>query len=498
MRNNYSNTIRGFIYQILQKIRQTCVFIFTLSLTCLAYSNPVLHNVASGNVNISQSTNTTIVNQASEQAIINWNSFNIAAGQKTQFIQPNASAIALNRIIPGQGTQRASDIFGSLTSNGQIILINGAGIHFGPNATVDVGGLIATTSDISDANFLAGIYNFNIPSALHSSIINKGTIIAENHGLVALLGTNISNTGLIQAELGNVVLGTGSTFTLDFFGDQLVNFSVGNPTKQGGTIKNKGTLLADGGKILVTAQAAENIVDDAINMKGVAQARSVGEQNGEIILSSNANVNVSGTLDASGLAAGETGGTIKVLGKNVNLTKKAVVNTSGNVGGGTIDIGGDAHGAGTDQDALSTTVNAGAVINSNAVTTGNGGNIVVWSNNNTQFHGSINATGGSESGNGGNVETSGGFLDVSGAQINLLAPHGITGTWLLDPGNIIIENNGGNNSDLVTSGTNPVTLAPTGTSTSSIIDVSNLETALQSSNVTVTTTNSGGGWQCCG
>jgi filamentous hemagglutinin family protein len=153
---SFGHKISGMILQAnVARARQLCVFLFTMAMVTAGYSNPVLDNVAAGNVSVTQSTNSTVVNQASQQAIINWNSFNISAGEKTQFVQPNTSAIALNRINPAQG---ASQIYGSLSANGKIILINGAGIHFGPSAMVNVAGMIASTTDISNANFLAKLY----------------------------------------------------------------------------------------------------------------------------------------------------------------------------------------------------------------------------------------------------------------------------------------------------------------------------------------------------
>ena len=121
-------------------------------------ANPVLDHVASGNVTVSQTATTTQVNQASDQAIIHWNSFNIGSGEHTQFVQPNSSAVALNRISPTQG---ASQIFGQLSANGRIILVNQAGIFFGSGSKVDVGGIIASTVDITNSNFLAGKYIFD-------------------------------------------------------------------------------------------------------------------------------------------------------------------------------------------------------------------------------------------------------------------------------------------------------------------------------------------------
>jgi filamentous hemagglutinin family protein len=468
-----------FIKQIITaKIKKTLILVFSMTAVSVVCANPVLDNVAVGQASVTQAPNTTTINQTSPQAIINWDSFNIAAGEKTQFIQPNASAIALNRINPAQG---ASQIYGSLSANGQIILINAAGVHFGPNSMVNVGSLIASTSDISNANFLAGNYKFDIPSPFNASILNEGTIVAANHGLIALLGFSVQNNGLIQAELGNIILGSGNKFTLDFYGDQLINFSVDEGVAAAGShITNNGNLLADGGKILVTAKTAQGVLDSAINMAGVAQAQSVDEQNGEIILSSDNNINVTGTLDASGISADATGGTIKVLGDYIHLASTANLNASGDAGGGEILVGGNFHGAGPEQNALTTTIDSGAFLNANAMTRGNGGRIAVWSNNDTNFHGNIFAKAGRLSGNGGYVETSGENLDVAGSTVNTLAPMGQIGMWLLDPLDVTIGNNSTAN-DALSGGTY------TPTTTGAYINVSQLNTALNSSNITITT-----------
>ena len=409
------------------------VLSLTLVMVSVAYGNPQLNSVTSGNVSVSQSGNTTTVNQSSDKAIIEWNSFNISAQEKTQFIQPNSSSIALNRINPTQG---ASRIYGQLSANGTIILINAAGIHFGSSAMVNVGGLIASTTNISDKNFLSNNFLFDEPSVYEgASITNRGSIIARNYGLVALLGAHVVNHGLLQAELGSVVLGAGGTYTLDFYGDQLINFAVNSPAASKAKIKNTGTILADGGKILVTAEAAQGVLDNVIDMQGVAQAQSVSQQNGEIILSGGGSgtVKVSGTLNASGRHSGETGGSVKVLGDNIDLAANANIDVSGDAGGGNINVGGDAHGTGSDQNASTTLLSLGSSLNASAITSGNGGNIIVWSNNDTQVGGTILAEGGALSGNGGYVETSGGYVNLVSPTLRLGAAHGNAGTWLLDP-----------------------------------------------------------------
>ncbi|MDR3542340.1 MAG: filamentous hemagglutinin N-terminal domain-containing protein, partial [Desulfosporosinus sp.] len=265
----------------IQTLKRLISFVLSFMAMTVVNANPSFNSVTSGNVVVTQTPTTTQIQQGSNKAILQWNSFNIGAGERTQFIQPNASSVALNRINPNQG---ASQIYGSLSANGRIILVNGAGIHFGPSAMVNVGGIIASTSNISDANFLNGKYVFDQPSTMGGSIVNEGTIISAEHGLVALIGSNVTNTGMINARLGSIALGSGDKFTLDFNGDQLINFTVDAPASSGGSIKNSGSLIADGGQILVTARQAQGVLDDSINMSGVAQTRSVHQQNGVIIL----------------------------------------------------------------------------------------------------------------------------------------------------------------------------------------------------------------------
>jgi len=487
-------------------LKKSFTFFCAVMMVNVAYANPEISGVASGNVSITQSNTTTQINQSSQQAILDWKSFNIGANESTHFAQP-AGGVALNRIDASQG---ASQIYGRLSATGQIILVNGAGIYFGPNAMVNVGSIIASTSGISAANFLAGKYIFDQPFGLQGSVINEGTIKAADYGLVALIGTGVVNNGLIQAQLGNVVLGSGNKFTLDFYGDQLINFTIneaatsagldseGNTLKNG--VSNKGIILADGGRVTVSARVAQGVMDDVINMDGYTQARSVDNVNGVIILSGEeeGTVHVSGIVDASGV----TGGIIKVLGKAIHLSSTANLNASGDLGGGEILIGGNAHGIGPEQNALFTTVDNGVILKADAIKSGNGGKVIVWSDDNTQFHGSLSAQGGALSGDGGFVETSGRYLDIEGASVNTLAANGLTGNWLLDPTNIYIANTLGNaqqggmenatppnqTADSINAGTSQAT----GISRDSLLRTATLTSALGTSNITVITTNSSG------
>ncbi|MBW8302838.1 MAG: filamentous hemagglutinin N-terminal domain-containing protein, partial [Brevundimonas sp.] len=176
-----------------------------------AQTLPTGGSVTAGGATITTGPGTMTVNQSTQNTAINWQSFSIGQGGSVVFVQPNSSAVALNRVLGPD----ASAIFGSLTSNGQVFLINPNGVLFGQGSQVNVGGLVASTLDMTDADFMAGNYRFSGGGG--GAVLNQGTIIA-NGGYVALLGGHVSNEGLIQASLGTIALASGEAITLDVAG----------------------------------------------------------------------------------------------------------------------------------------------------------------------------------------------------------------------------------------------------------------------------------------
>ncbi|MDX2164310.1 MAG: filamentous hemagglutinin N-terminal domain-containing protein, partial [Gammaproteobacteria bacterium] len=267
-----------------KRIFKKAVNLLTLSsflLWNLSVAAPEGGSVAQGSATISQSGAQTTINQSSQNAVINWNSFNTASHEAVQFNQPNASSVALNRITNGLPTQFA----GSLNANGQVWILNPAGVLFTNTARVDVAGLVATTHGILDSNFMSGNYRFDlVPGSEYASIINNGLISAKDSGIVALVAPHVANNGLIQANLGKVSLSSGAAYTLDMYGDSLINFGSNAPI-QNGTVSNAGNIIANGGKVYMTANYASGVLDNMISMSGTVQAKSVGvNQKGEIVL----------------------------------------------------------------------------------------------------------------------------------------------------------------------------------------------------------------------
>ena len=220
-------------------------------------------------------------------------------------------------------------------------------------------------------------------------------------------------------------------------GDGLISLSIDQAALNASVIHRQHTATAATSSL---ARSANALLDTVINNTGTIRANSLVERNGEIVLDGGIAgvVAVSGTLQAAGVDAGTTGGTIKVLGNRATLTASARVNVSGDAGGGTALVGGNFHGDGPEQNASFTTVESGALISADAVTSGNGGRVAVWANDTTRFHGDISARGGANSGNGGNAEVSGKeHLYITG-HADLRAPNGQGALSLLDPGTVTI------------------------------------------------------------
>jgi len=452
-----------------------------------SYALPTGGAISAGSATIAGGSGTMTINQSSQNVAINWQSFSIGQTEAVRFVQPNSSSVALNRVT---GVD-ASSIMGSLSANGKVFLVNPNGILFGQGAQVNVGGLVASTRGISDGDFMAGNYKFT--GSGNGAVVNKGSINADG-GYVALLGAAVSNEGVISARLGTVALAAGNAITLDVAGDGLLNVAV-NQGAMDALVQNGGMIRADGGQVFLTALSAGNLIQSAVNNTGVIQAQTVENHNGTIRLlgdMQSGTVSVSGTLDASGTGTGQTGGNIVVAGYHVGLFD-GQLNASGDAGGGTVFVGGGFQGNNPAvPNASATYMSAGSTINVDAVTNGNGGTAVVWSNDSTRAYGSVSARGGAQGGNGGLIETSGHWLDVGGIRIDASAPNARAGTWLLDPADVTIG--------LLTDPNIPPlpvagVFAPNPGVSSAILGVADLIAALQAgggTDVTITTTNSGG------
>ncbi|MBU1329612.1 MAG: filamentous hemagglutinin N-terminal domain-containing protein [Gammaproteobacteria bacterium] len=285
--------------------------------------------VVSGSGSISQpNSQQMVIDQASNKLAIDWQSFDIGTGNKVTFNQPGTDSIALNRVLGADG----SKIMGQLDANGRVFIVNPNGVLFGAGAQVNVGGLVASTLDLSVSDFEAGNYAFKGDGS-NASVINNGRISAADGGSVALLGGTVSNNGVIVANQGTVALAAGNGVTLDFAGDGLLSVQVDEAVKDA-LVENRQLIQADGGNVILTASAADALLQTVVNNTGVIQARTLGEKEGKIVLLGDfdgGTVQVAGTLDASAPDGGN-GGFIDTSGAHVKVADGAQVTTKATSG----------------------------------------------------------------------------------------------------------------------------------------------------------------------
>jgi len=410
-----------------------------------ALAGPDGGSVVGGSASIiGQGSSNVIVNQASQKAIIDWRSFSVGASESVRFNQPNSAAISLNRVTGGD----PSKILGSMSANGNVWLVNPSGVLFGSSATIDVAGLVASTTNITNSNFMSGNFAFDGATAQRgASVVNRGDITIGDSGLAAFVAPGVSNEGVIVANLGQVTLASGDAFSVDLFGDSLISLAVSSDdiaalaaadgASLAARIVQSGRITADGGRVALTAQDAASLVSQSINMSGVVQANTVSSKGGVITLggSTSGEVFVTGALNAAGQDAGELGGLVKVLGEKVALIDGGSINASGHDGGGEVLVGGNYLGKGPEQNAKFTVMGESASIDASALTDGDGGRVIIWSDENTKFFGTVNAVGTSNR-TGGFLETSSKEVLVANGTISL----GDGGTWLIDPRNVSIRN----------------------------------------------------------
>jgi filamentous hemagglutinin family protein len=259
-----------------------------------ANAQPTGGEVVRGQATIDgEGTGDVRVRQSSDRAIINWQDFSVRAGERIRFDQPNASSIALNRVTG----PNISNIFGSLEANGRVFLINPNGTVFGPHSRVDVAGLVVSSADLDDAAFMSGAsFRFDRPGRSDATIANYGLISIREAGVAAFVAPRVRNHGLIQARLGQVVLGGARSFTLDLMGDNLIRFQVGDEvdhsftgaggSADGALVENGGVVDARGGSILLTARAARDVVNASVRVTDARAATGAARDlAGNVVLS---------------------------------------------------------------------------------------------------------------------------------------------------------------------------------------------------------------------
>ncbi|MDP1611625.1 MAG: filamentous hemagglutinin N-terminal domain-containing protein [Sulfuritalea sp.] len=389
------------------------------------YANPVNPTVVNGAATFNQTGNVLTVTN-SNGAIIDWDKFSIKAGETTHFAQTAASSTVLNRVL-----NDPTAIYGTLSSNGRVWLVNPAGIMVGPGGRVDTAGFVASTLAVRNEDFLAG-RNLFVNQGGAGNVINQGEIRTPAGGSVYLIGSNVSNEGIITTPGGETILAAGATVSLIDSATPGVKVDI---TGVEGNATNLGQITAEAGRIGIAGVIVRN--------SGTLSASSVVNQGGRIFLKASQDAYVDG--NGRIVTTGTKGGSIEVLGERVAVMDSAAIDASGAKGGGRILVGGDYQGKNPEiQNASMSYLGRDASLRADATEVGAGGTVVVWADDTTRAYGSISARGGAGGGDGGLVETSGKRgLDTVGIRVNASAVNGLAGSWLLDPNDVQIVNGAG-------------------------------------------------------
>lgn len=407
-----------------------------------AFSNPVNPLVVNGAATFNQSGSVLTVTN-SNGAVINWDKFSIQAGETTHFAQTSASSTVLNRVL-----NDPTSIYGTLSSNGRVWLVNPAGIMVGPGGRVDTAGFVASTLAVRNEDFLAARNVFTNEGGA-GNVINQGEIKTPAGGSVYLIGSNVGNEGIITTPQGETLLVAGNTVSLIDSATPGVKVDI---TGAQGNATNLGTITAEAGRVGIAGVIVRN--------SGLLSASSVVNEGGRVFLKASQDAYVDG--DGRIVTTGTRGGSVEVLGNRVALMDKAKIDASAisdDGDGGRILVGGDYQGKNPDiQNARITYFGPEAELKADAGKVGAGGTVIVWADDTTRAYGSISARGGDLGGDGGFVEVSGKSNLTFRATADVRAPGGRAGTVLLDPDDISIILSDATFTDELLSGSGPFQL----------------------------------------
>ncbi len=335
--------------------------------------------VAAGAASIAQSGTQMTVTQTGQKAVVNWETFNVGANATVVFKQPNTGSATLNRV----SDPNPSQIYGHIQANGQVFLTNPSGVYFAPGASVDVGGLVATTHSIGDADFMAGKNTLERKGAT-GKVTNDGTLKASLGGYIALLAPEVRNNGVIVAQMGTVALAAGEAYTLRLTGEGALTDLQATPATVNALVRNRHAVQAPGGLIILSALAVNQLRGSVVN-SGQLEAGGLVNDGGTIRLRASSDITIGGTVSADAAPAGTgNGGSVTAIADLTNKDSRVTVK------------------------------------------------------------GSISARGGNAGGKGGFVETSGGRVRVKDkARVDTRAPRGKSGQWLIDPDGFTVASSGG-------------------------------------------------------
>ncbi|MFC3608577.1 two-partner secretion domain-containing protein [Stutzerimonas tarimensis] len=342
----------------------TAVSVSLLGCGSAAVAGPTGGVVVGGNATIDTSAlNSTVINQSSAKAVINWNDFSISAGELVRFVQSHGNqAVTLNRVVSDQ----MSNIQGALVADGNIFLINPNGILFGANATVDVAGLLATTLDVNPDAFMNGdsLSFDSVIGKTHASVENRGRLQVGDGGFVYLVAPKVDNSGHIIANVGRVTMAAGDRFNVDLSGSGLVNFNVSADALgsaatelQRTGVNNRGKITAQ--SVLLAGNEASGLMSSVVNNSGVIEATSL-------------DISAAGIALSAGTGIGDNQGRIVAGEATLTATDTLTTQAGSSLRAGTLNLETTAEGASIGQEGNALRVDAD-VLNARA----NNGHVII-------------------------------------------------------------------------------------------------------------------------
>lgn len=316
------------------------------------------------------------ITQTTARAAIDWQTFNVAKDARVEFVQPDRTSVTLNRVLDAQPSQ----ILGQIQANGQIFLSNPNGVYFGKSASVDVGGLVASTHSLALDDFKAGKNDF-AQAGVTGAVLNDGTLRAALGGYIALLAPEVRNNGVIVAQAGTVALAAGQGFKLKFDHRHGLADVIVEAGHIAALVENGNAVLAPDGLVILSAQAGRQLQGAVVN-SGHIEANGLSTDGGRIMLRASERITHSGVISADGGERG-TGGKVTLIADLNNM------------------------------DGV------------------------------TASSGRISVRGGRHGGDGGLIETSAASVAVAPEGIDASAAHGRLGTWLIDPKDFTVAASGG-------------------------------------------------------
>jgi filamentous hemagglutinin family protein len=371
--------------------------------------------VIEGDAHLSKSdTANQCLISAKDQTILHWDRFSIASSEEVRFVQPSSHAAVLNRVT-GKG---GSELLGRLSSNGKVFLINPRGVLIGPNAQIETSSFIASSLDLLDQDFLLAA-DLRFFGDGDGDVVNLGSI-ASSIGDVLLIARNVRNEGSLSAPHGLAALAAGCDVLVHHSGAERI--FIRPYTDHTTSVSHTGSITS----IAAELKTGANPYSLGIQMSGQIDAYDSQEINGRtFLIAEGSSCDLSGTIVSP---------EVYCLADQIHLYSTALIDASKDTGGGTVLIGGGERGRPISvPNANSVFVEPGAEILADARFSGDGGKVVVWSDDTTQFEGHISAQAFGSTGNGGQAEISGKRQLACSGLADLRSQQGDFGSLLLDP-----------------------------------------------------------------